>query len=115
MIKRLLITLILLSALCPAGAVTPEAADSMIGALNHVLDRRDTYYIYRTYNIDSLGLALKRMDTSDYRRRAALLHEIYMQYSSYQSDSARVFADRELEAAVRTGDKELVAIAHSKM
>ncbi len=113
MIKRLLITLILLSALSSARAVTPEAADSMIGALNHVLDRRDTYYIYRTYNIDSLGLALKRLDTSDHRRRAALLHEIYMQYSSYQSDSARFFADRELEAAVRTGDKELVAIAQS--
>lgn len=113
MIKRLLITLILLSALCPAGAVTPEAADSMIGALNHVLDRRDTYFIYRTYSIDSLGLALKRLDTSDHRRRAALLHQIYMQYSSYQSDSARAFADRELEAAILTGDKELVTIAQS--
>lgn len=113
MIKRILTILLLLSALWPVSAVTPQAADSMLNALNHVLDRRDTYYIHRTYSIDSLRTVLRQVPDADYRRRADLLHKIYLQYSSYQSDSARVFSDRELEVARRTGDNEILAIAMS--
>lgn len=94
-----------------AMGVSARDLDSMLVQFDKVLERRDTYFMAHEHAIDSAKAVLRLIPVSEYGRRAAALHDIFNLYRSYQGDSARVYADREAEAARASGDPETIVLA----
>lgn len=86
--------------------------DKKLEELDHVMERRDTYYMRHEHMIDSLRMeAAKAGKSGDLRRMFDVNHALYEAYSSFQNDSARVYNDREMMIALRIGDKNLITRA----
>ena len=94
-----------------ASGVSGRDLDSMLVQFDKVLERRDTYFMAHEHSIDSAKSVLRHIPEADYCSQAAALHNIFNLYRSYQGDSARVYADRELAAAKASGDPETIVLA----
>lgn len=79
--------------------------------LDNVLQQRDKYYSRHEAKIDSIKKLLASVPAADTQRRSALLHDIFVCYRSFQGDSAAAIADRELELAQTTGDRDRILLA----
>lgn len=116
-----------LTATCLAAAMllpaSPASADSLhpdnileekLRELDHVVERRDTYFMAHELKIDSLKrVAAEIRRSGDDRRLFDITNKLYNAYRSFQNDSARAYNDRELAIAHRIGDKNLIALAQT--
>ena len=95
--QRILIFLIMASAFASAFALN---VDSMLRVLDKTIERRDYYYMIRETRIDSLKNILAIPGLQEPARRE-VLGRLFDEYSKYQGDSARKYAEilRELPAA----------------
>lgn len=111
--KYLLIIAILFTLVLDAsGSDTNSALENKLRELDHVMERRDTYYMLHEHEIDSLKNIYSRFATAEQSfQKFNSLHNIFMAYRSYQNDSARVYADKEKKLADLIGDKNLSSIA----
>lgn len=114
---RILIFLFTIACFDPAAIqadiLHPEdILEEKLRELDHIMERRDTYYMAHEHKIDSLKrIAAKVARTKDDRRLFDITHELYTAYRSFQNDSARAYNNREQEIAKRIGDKNLIARA----
>jgi hypothetical protein len=104
--KSLILLLLSLFIVMPSRAATVNI-DSVLSALDHVVERRDTYYVAHLWKIDSVKKELANVPEADYRLRAQILHEIFNRYKSFQGDSAIAVADREIELAAHIDDPDV--------
>ena len=104
--KPLILLLLSLLIVMPLRAETVNI-DSVLSALDHVVERRDTYYVAHLWKIDSVKKELANVPEADYRLRAQILHEIFNRYKSFQGDSAIAVADREIELAAHIDDPDV--------
>lgn len=104
--KPLILLLLSLLIAMPSRAATVNI-DSVLSALDHVVERRDTYYVAHLWKIDSVKKELANVPEADYRLRAQILHEIFNRYKSFQGDSAIAVADREIELAAHIDDPDV--------
>lgn len=115
--KRLFFTAVFTLVMARIAAFAAEGfnTDSIIKALNYVVERRDTYFTTHAWRIDSVKRDLAAVPAADLKRRTELNHEIFNMYRSFQSDSARAVVERELLLAEQTGDPELIVKARGDM
>ena len=112
MARKLITAVILLIInILPCNAEVKFNTDSIIGALNHVVDRRDTYFTTHAWRIDSVKRVLAAIPADQLSMRTQLNHQIFNMYRSFQGDSARAVVERELALAEQTGDPELIVRA----
>lgn len=92
--KRNLLTAVITLILVPFAASGAETfnTDSILKALNYVVERRDTYFTTHAWRIDSVKRVLAAVPSGDLARRTQLNHEIFNMYRSFQSDSARAWS-----------------------
>lgn len=90
-----------------------ESSDSILKALDHVIERRDTYYTTHQWEIDSVKRELATVPDSDPKLQAQLLHDIFRRYRSFQGDSAQAVAKRELVLAKKINDPDAILRAQS--
>lgn len=110
--KNFLVTafLALLGASGVSGALN---TDSIIRELDHIVERRDTWYAHQAWRIDSLKKLTAAIPSDDYSRRADRYHELFTGYKAFQSDSAQAYARRELDMALRMADADAIVRARS--
>lgn len=112
MARKLITAVILLIInILPCNVEAKFNTDSIIRALNHVVDRRDTYFTTHAWRIDSVKRVLAAIPADQLSMRTQLNHQIFNMYRSFQSDSARAVVERELALAEQTGDPELIVRA----
>lgn len=87
--------------------------DSIIAELDHIVSRRDTYYAHQAWRIDSVKRITPTIPSDDYVARANHYHELFSRYKAFQSDSARSYATRGLDMALRTSDPDLIVRARA--
>lgn len=100
----LFITLALTALSQPLSAgATEDASRRRLAELDSLLDRRDTYYMNHTLRIDSVKEIVRLNPLASPQEKAQLYHSIYTLYSSFQGDSAMVYANREMDE-IRNSD-----------
>ncbi len=109
---RPLLSILFLIYICfGALAQTDFTLDDKLRELDHVMERRDTYYMAHEHMIDSLKRVAASVDKSDLKAKFDITHKLYNAYRSFQNDSARVYANREIEMARISGEPEHLAMA----
>lgn len=88
-----------------------DSLNCKLERLDHIMERRDTYYMRHEHSIDSLRKVAAAIPAADLRARFDITHKLYNAYRSFQNDSARVYADREKELARAIGDRQLTVTA----
>lgn len=114
--KRLILLLLAVTGYVNLTPAIAQDADKLLKEkleeLDHVLERRDTYYMAHEHYIDSLKRVYAQVARTDDRRRLFdVTNSLYMAYKSFQNDSARAYNDRELALACELGDKSLIVRA----
>lgn len=109
--KKFLI--LLFSLLATQNLLASFDTDSILNALDYVVERRDTYYVHHKWYIDSIRKTLSDIPADEYGQRADKYHELFSMYKAYQNDSAQSYATRELDMALRTGSPELILRART--
>lgn len=114
--KRLILLLLAVTGYVTFIPAVAQDADKLLKEkleeLDHVLERRDTYYMAHEHYIDSLKRVYAQVARTDDRRRLFdVTNSLYMAYKSFQNDSARAYNDRELALACELGDKSLIVRA----
>ena len=115
-LKILILILTLSAGLHAQGETrTPrEMLEEKLEELDHVMERRDTYYMAHEHKIDSLKRVVAEVRRgSDLRREFDVCHSLFGAYRSFQNDSALAYNARELDLARRIGDKNLMAMAQA--
>lgn len=87
-------------------AASDVTLEEKLRVLDYVMERRDTYYMQHEHRIDSLKKIAKAIPAENLARRFEVYHELFGMYGSYQNDSARIYAEKELELASRLGSPE---------
>lgn len=114
--KRLILLLLAVTGYVTFIPAVAQDADKLLKEkleeLDHVVERRDTYYMAHEHYIDSLKRVYAQVARTDDRRRLFdVTNSLYMAYKSFQNDSARAYNDRELALACELGDKSLIVRA----
>ncbi|MCC8070592.1 MAG: DUF6377 domain-containing protein [Bacteroidales bacterium] len=86
--------------------------DSILHQLMATIERRDYYYTLREVRIDSLKQLKQIVPEANMERSFALNHQLFDEYKSYQSDSAKAYAYRLQEIARRAASPTLTAEAN---
>lgn len=89
--------------------------DSILRKLDDVLGRRDTYYVTRQFRIDSLKQVERTIPPADFSAKSKALHDIFLEYGSFQGDSAIVYAERQLESARQSGIPDNILCARTDL
>lgn len=74
--------------------------------LDHVMERRYTYYQLHEHKIDSLKRIETTIKPGELEKRFRICHELFNAYRSYQNDSARIYVEKELDIAARMANPE---------
>ncbi len=112
---RLLLSLLTIVAITLGADAKTSHLDSMLNRLDDVLDRRDTYYVLHEYKIDSLLNIANRIPREDHSALANAYHQVFRAYSSFQGDSALNFANREYDAALKSGKPDDIVRAKTDL
>lgn len=102
---------ILTVSILACSSIHAQSLDEKLQELDNVMNHRNTYYMKHEHSIDSLKKIAASIDERNVREKFDIYHKIHCAYRSYQNDSARIYADKALELANRSGNKELVATA----
>lgn len=74
--------------------------DEMLKRLDSTIERRDVYYMRHQYVIDSIKSMLHTPEVSSNKlRQYAVYSSLFDKYRSYQSDSAKVYAQKQYDIA----------------
>lgn len=73
-----------------------SALEDKLRELDHVMERRDTYYMKHEHEIDSLKKIEKVIHKDDLAGKFKIYHDLFVAYRSNQSDSARIYVNKEL-------------------
>ena len=106
---RVLYLIILATVSCIVSSA--QALDDKLRELDHVIERRDTYYMKHEHEIDSLTRIERSIHTGDMAGKFKAYHDLFNAYKSYQSDSARIYVNKELALAELIGNPEITATA----
>jgi len=112
---RILIILLHLVTISICANAKSTQLDSMLSRLDDVLDRRDTYYVIHDYRIDSLRNIAERIPRDNHTALADAYHNVFKAYSSFQGDSALRFANREFDAALKSGNPDDIVRAKTDL
>lgn len=93
-----IVTIILTLLFCPS-LLKAQTLEEKLRELDHVMERRDTYYMLHEHRIDSLKLVARSIPESDTQAKFSAYHDLFNAYRSFQNDSARVYVEKELELA----------------
>lgn len=106
---RVLYLIILATVSCIVSSA--QALDDKLRELDHVIERRDTYYMKHEHEIDSLTRIERSIHSGDMAGKFKAYHDLFNAYKSYQSDSARIYVNKELALAELIGNPEITATA----
>lgn len=83
-----------------------QALEDKLRELDHVMERRYTYYKLHEHKIDSLKKIETTIKPGELEKRFKICHELFNAYRSYQNDSARIYVEKELDIAGRMANPE---------
>lgn len=106
---RVLYIIIMAAISCMAAGA--QVLEEKLRELDHVMERRDTYYMKHEHEIDSLKRIERSIHPGDLSGKFIIYHELFDAYRSYQSDSARKYVNMELSLANRIGNPQIMATA----
>lgn len=106
---RVLYIIIMAAISCMAAGA--QVLEEKLRELDHVMERRDTYYMKHEHEIDSLKRIERSIHPGDLSGKFIIYHDLFDAYRSYQSDSARKYVNMELSLANRIGNPQIMATA----
>lgn len=106
---RVLYIIIMAAISCVAAGA--QVLEEKLRELDHVMERRDTYYMKHEHEIDSLKRIERSIHPGDLSGKFIIYHDLFDAYRSYQSDSARKYVNMELSLANRIGNPQIMATA----
>lgn len=106
---RVLYIIIMAAISCVAAGA--QVLEEKLRELDHVMERRDTYYMKHEHEIDSLKRIERSIPPGDLSGKFIIYHDLFDAYRSYQSDSARKYVNMELSLANRIGNPQIMATA----
>lgn len=106
---RVLYIIIMAAISCMAAGA--QVLEEKLRELDHVMERRDTYYMKHEHEIDSLKRIERSIPPGDLSGKFIIYHDLFDAYRSYQSDSARKYVNMELSLANRIGNPQIMATA----
>lgn len=93
-----IITIILSLIFCTL-SLNAQTLEDKLRELDHIMERRDTYYMLHEHHIDSLKTLTRLIPESDTQAKFRAYHELFNAYRNFQNDSARVYVEKELHLA----------------